>query len=67
VKTRGVADALKDNRFGIVEEPLARDPAEGLGRAHKRAAKGIHRQIEDKLAPQGAGVAEYDDKEPEGA
>jgi hypothetical protein len=25
VKTRGVADAFKDNGFGIVEEPLARD------------------------------------------
>src|SRR5580658_1909818 len=63
----GFAAALEHDDLGVVEEPLAGDPTEGPGGAQKGPGQRVHRQVDDKLPPQGARVAEHHHEQPQGA
>ena len=65
VEAHRVAASLQHDDLGVIEEPLARDAAEGAGGAHQRPGERVHGEVKDELAPQGPRMREHDDEEPE--
>ena len=66
MEANGLALALKDNCLGVVEEPLARRPAEERRGAKERAAQRLDAHVEHELGPHRARVREHDDEGPKG-
>ena len=65
VEAHRVAAPLEHDDLGVVEEPLARDPAESSRGAHERPSERMHGEVEDELAPQRPRVREHEHKEPQ--
>src|ERR1700722_2062700 len=58
LETDGAPHARRDDALGVVEEPLARDAAEVLRRAHQRAEQAHRRLLEHQLRPHRPRVAQ---------
>ena len=60
-----IAVPFEDDDLGIIEEPLARDPAEMRRGAYERAPQRVDREIEDELGPESPRVREDHEEDPE--
>ncbi len=65
VKAHRIAEALHDDAFGVVEEPLPAASAEKRTGPHQRAQQRVDRRVEDKLSPHRPRPGQHYHEEPQ--